>query len=159
VRSWDEDLAAEAARKLGEEPARELLRLCSDAISDTYKADVPATYAVTDLMRVKSMLAAGEDIAFDLWEAESFTDGKPAGEGKQHPVWRLTIYRVGTPITLTDVLPRLQHMGLDVVDEHPYEFSGPCLPASFWIYDLGLRRSDGGQERCGPVKSLFEAAL
>ncbi len=52
-------------------------------------------------------------------------------------VWRLTIYRTGAPITLTDVLPRLQHMGVDVVDEHPYEF-----PAAepFWIYDFGLRR-------------------
>jgi glutamate dehydrogenase len=159
VRSWDEDLAAEAARKLGDEAARELLRICSDAISDTYKADVPATYAVTDLTRVKNMLAAGEDIAFDLWEAEGFTGGRPADADKLHPVWRLTIYRVGTPISLTDVLPRLQHMGLDVVDEHPYEFSGACLPTSFWIYDLGLRRSDGAQERCGPVKSLFEAAL
>jgi glutamate dehydrogenase len=159
VRSWDEDLAAEAARKLGEEQARELLRICPDAISETYKADVPATYAVSDLMRVRSLLASGEDIAFDLWEAESYSSGAPAGDEKQHPVWRLTIYRIGSPITLTDVLPRLQHMGLDVVDEHPYEFAGPGVEKPFWIYDLGLRRSDGVEERCGPVKSLFEAAL
>ena len=53
-------------------------------------------------------------------------------------VWRLTIYRTGGPITLTDVLPRLQHMGVDVVDEHPYEF-GVAEP--FWIYDFGLRRN------------------
>ena len=56
-------------------------------------------------------------------------------------VWRLTIYRTGSPITLTDVLPRLQHMGVEVVDEHPYEFAGPGLAKPFWIYDFGLRRS------------------
>ena len=61
----------------------------------------------------------------------------------QPRVWRLTIYRTGAPITLTDVLPRLQHMGVEVVDEHPYEF-GAAEP--FWIYDFGLRRSVAGQD-------------
>src|SRR6266480_6324897 len=42
ARSWDEDLAAEAARALGEEPARALLDVCFGAIPETYKADVPA---------------------------------------------------------------------------------------------------------------------
>jgi glutamate dehydrogenase len=180
VRSWDEDLAADAARRLGGEAARELLSQVAGGISDTYKADVPAAYALNDLMRVQSMLRSGDDIAFDLWEAESYVGGKPAtGRGKQR-VWRLTIYRVGTPITLTDVLPRLQHMGVDVVDEHPYEFAGQDVATPFWIYDFGLHRGgaphtageDGaeppgtghGEGRAvppalGPVKALFEEAL
>jgi glutamate dehydrogenase len=142
VRSWDEDLAAEAARKLGDEAGRELVRVCR-TIPETYKADVPAAYAVNDLLRVQELLRSGSGIAFDLWEAESYSGGKPATNGKQHGVWRLTIYRAHTPITLTDVLPRLQHMGVDVVDEHPYEFSGPSK-TPFWIYDFGLRRSGAG---------------
>ena len=88
-------------------------------------------------------------MAFDLWEAESYSGGKPADESG-HPgaddrprVWRLTIYRTGSPITLTDVLPRLHHLGVEVVDEHPYEFSGAGLRTPFWIYDFGLRRSSG----------------
>ena len=74
------------------------------------------------------------------------------------------------------MLPRLQHMGVDVVDEHPYEFAGP-LAQPFWIYDFGLRRTGvgaGGNEPVtgqfptvapgamppsGPVKGLFEDAL
>ncbi len=100
ARSWDEDLAAEATRALGEEPARALLDICSGN-------------------------------------------------------------RTGSPITLTDVLPRLQNMGVEVVDEHPYEFTGPSLAKPFWIYDFGLARS---REAPGPshpeqVKSLFEDAL
>ena len=42
-----------------------------------------------------------------------------------------------SPITLSDVLPQLQHMGLEVVDEHPYELCGTMGP--FWIYDFGMR--------------------
>jgi glutamate dehydrogenase len=144
VRSWDEDLAAEALARLGEEQAGELLAPWAQAIPETYKADVPAAYAVSDLSRVRGMLQSGTPVAFDLWEAEGFSGGKPVEDtgqpGDDRPrVWRLTIYRTGSPITLTDILPRLQHLGVEVVDEHPYEFSGPGLPAPFWIYDFGLR--------------------
>jgi glutamate dehydrogenase len=209
VRSWDEDLAADAVAKVGDEQAQALLDICADAIPETYKADVPAAYAVSDLSRVLSLLQSGERVAFDLWEAEGFSGGAPvaasgpgdtqpsdtehgstehgstehggmrAGDtgqggagpgdtGHGHPgVWRLTIYRTGSPITLTDVLPRLHHMGVEVVDEHPYEFSGPCLDQPFWIYDFGLRRSSaGGPDAApdgpvhpGPIKALFEDAL
>ncbi|HUY44592.1 MAG TPA: NAD-glutamate dehydrogenase [Streptosporangiaceae bacterium] len=169
VRSWDEDLAADAQAELGDEQARALLAACADAIPETYKADVPAAYAVTDLTRVLSLLQAGERVAFDLWEAEGFSGGAPAAETlhDRPRVWRLTIYRTGSPITLTDVLPRLHHMGVHVVDEHPYEFAGPCLDQPFWIYDFGLRRTSAGGPAAaprgplhpGPVKSLFEDAL
>ena len=161
ARSWDEDLAAEAARTLGEEPARALLDVCSGAIPETYKTDVPAANALNDFIRVGELLRSGQDTAFDLWEAESYAGGRPVTDQSKAGVWRLTIYRTGSPITLTDVLPRLQHMGVEVVDEHPYEFAGPSLPKPFWIYDFGLARS---REAPGPshpeqVKILFEDAL
>ena len=166
VRSWDEDLVQEAIRKLGERQARALLEICRDSIPETYKTDVPAEYALTDLTRVLSLLESDQTIAFDLWEAESFAGGRPVPEEPSRDpreaaprVWRLTIYRTGSPITLTDVLPRLQHMGVEVVDEHPYEFSGECLSEPFWIYDFGLRRTGGQAAHPGPLKVAFENAL
>ena len=162
ARSWDEDLAAEAIWTVGEERARALLGRCSGAIPETYKADVAPADALTDLMRVDDLLRSGEDTSFDLWEAESYTSGKPLTDHAKPGVWRLTIYRAGSPITLTDVLPRLQNMGVEVVDEHPYEFAGPAGAKPFWVYDFGVARS----ARPGPatvrpeqVKSLFEDAL
>ena len=161
ARSWDEDLAAEAARKLGEGRAGAVLDICSGAIPETYKTDVPAANALTDLIRISDMLRSGEDTAFDLWEAESYSGGRPVSEHGKHGVWRLTIYRTGSPITLTDVLPRLQHMGVEVVDEHPYEFAGPSVAVPFWIYDFGLSRSQPAPGPAHPeqVKTLFEDAL
>ncbi|HEV8276300.1 MAG TPA: NAD-glutamate dehydrogenase [Streptosporangiaceae bacterium] len=161
ARSWDEDLAAEAARQLGDGPARAMLGICSGAIPGTYKADVPAANAVSDLIHVDEMLRSGEDTAFELWEAESYMRGVPVSDDSTVGVWRLTIYRIGSPITLTDVLPRLQHMGVEVVDEHPYEFAGPSVAKPFWIYDFGLSRGEAAQgpEHPEEVKSLFEDAL
>ncbi len=125
VRSWDEDLAAEATRVLGEERAGTLLDLYAAGIPETYKADVSAPDAVDDLCTMLGLRESGTEFAVRLVE---------------HPErWTLVVYRSGTPITLSDVLPQLQHMGLEVVDEHPYKFSGSSDAGSFWIYEFGLR--------------------
>jgi glutamate dehydrogenase len=146
VRSWDDDLAEEALCRLGAERAHALLAMCDgECIPQTYKTDVPASAAVDDLENILKLRESGESVAFDLWESEGYVGGVPiedspaagSGGGRQR-VWRLSIYRTGSPITLTDVLPRLQHMGVEVVDEHPYEFAAA---EPFWIYDFGLRRS------------------
>ncbi len=172
VRSWDDDLAEEAESQLGEERARALLAMCSgEQIPQTYKTDVPASVAADDLEKILRLRESGENVTFELWESESYVGGVPiehsgepgdAASGRPR-VWRMTIYRTGAPVTLTDVLPRLQHMGVEVVDEHPYEF-GASPP--FWIYDFGLRRSVAGQDaasRVPPsvasVKELFQDAL
>ncbi|HEV8220949.1 MAG TPA: NAD-glutamate dehydrogenase [Streptosporangiaceae bacterium] len=172
IRSWDDDLAEETRRVMGAAGARSMLALCDDAIPDTYKADVPAAAAASDLARIAALRESGEDTAFELWESEGFVGGVPAGTepaesgpasgpaaSEQHAprVWRLTIYRTQSPLTLTDVLPRLQHMGVDVVDEHPYEFAANGGKSPFWIYDFGLRRSSPGGAAARPAASL-EAA-
>jgi glutamate dehydrogenase len=141
VRSWDDDLVVEAARALGAQRGRELVNQLGGAVPATYKSDVPASAAITDFARILRLRESGRDVDFELWESETYTGGVPIEASEPDGrlrVWRLTIYSAGAPITLTDVLPRLQHMGVDVVDEHPYEF-----PAHdpFWIYDFGLRRT------------------
>jgi glutamate dehydrogenase len=173
VRSWDDDLAREAVAQLGEAQGRALLAEYGDSISETYKADVPAAAAISDLAKIQQMRDSGQDISFEMWESAGYVGGVPVeheqdgigvadltglanptdpadlvgaaqdaesdhgGGSERRRVWRLTIHRTGSPITLTDVLPRLQNMGVEVVDEHPYEFSAP---EPFWIYDFGLRR-------------------
>ncbi len=149
ARSWDDDFAEETVRELGDRRSRALLAMCGDAIPETYKTDVPASAAVGDLEEILRLRESGGSVAFELWESESFVGGMPVTHESHGPesgadsrrVWRLTIYRSGSPITLTDVLPRLQHMGVEVVDEHPYEFS---TDEPFWIYDFGLRRRPPG---------------
>ncbi len=143
VRSWDEDLVAEATRVLGEEQGRGLLETFAAAIPETYKADVTATYAVEDLTTMLKLRESGTEFAVRLVEGEER--------------WTLVVYRLGTPITLSDVLPQLQHMGLEVVDEHPYEFAGHSSTGSFWIYEFGLRPPAGLASVT--VRPIFEDAV
>jgi glutamate dehydrogenase len=63
-----------------------------------------------------------------------------------------------TPITLSEVLPQLQHMGLEVVDEHPYQFAGQDNAGSFWIYEFGLAAPTVAPAG-GSVRQIFEEAL
>jgi len=143
VRSWDEDLSAEAIRVLGEERASTLLDLVGAGIPETYKADVSAADAVDDLATMLGLREAGREFAVRLVE---------------HPErWTLVVYRSGSPITLSDVLPQLQHMGVEVVDEHPYQFTGSSSAGSFWIYEFGLRPP--AVAVTGSLREVFEDAL
>ena len=135
VRSWDEDLAAEAIRVLGEERASEVLELGGARIPETYKADVSAADAVDDLSTMLALRESGSEFAVRLVE---------------HPErWTLVVYRSGTPITLSDVLPQLQHMGVEVVDEHPYTVQGELRRPA---------RSGSTSSACGPRRRPRPAA-
>jgi glutamate dehydrogenase len=143
VRSWAEDLAAEAARVLGEDKARALLAEYGTGISDTYKAVASASEAVKDLSTIATLRELGTEFAVQLTEDSDR--------------WGLRIYRSAAPVTLSQILPQLQHMGLEVVDEHPYEFGGQVTHRPFWIYELGLRAPAAGPSQ--RVGRLFEEAL
>ncbi len=165
ARSWDEDLADEAEAQLGAEEGAQLMGIAGRMIPDSYKAIVPAAAAVADLMRVGQLAESGSSFSVYLYEPPG------AGPGEE----RLKVYRALSPIVLSDVLPDLQHMGVEVVDERPYEFRAPTLhiedpagpgghvlacddtqpgaivlPSRFWIYDFGLRRQPAGPPELPP---------
>ena len=143
VRSWDEDLGAEATGVLGEEQARALLDRFEALIPGTYKADVSPAEAVGDLSTMLGLRESEQEFAVRLVE---------------HPErWTLVVYRSGSPITLSEVLPQLQHLGLEVVDEHPYQFTGSSSAGSFWIYEFGLRPPAVAAP--GGLRQVFEDAL
>ena len=51
---------------------------------------------------------------------------------------RFKIYRKGAAISLSAVLPVLNRLGVEVIDERPYELR--CSDrTTAWIYDFGLR--------------------
>ena len=143
VRSWDEDFTDEATRLLGEDRAQALLELCGARIPETYQADVSPQDAVGDLSTMLGLRESGQEFAVRLVE-------RPER-------WTLVVYRSGSPITLSDVLPQLQHLGLEVVDEHPHRFAGSSSASSFWIYEFGLRPP--AVAATGGLRQVFEDAL
>ena len=64
--------------------------------------------------------------------------------------------RPGQPLSLSRVLPVLQRMGVEVVDERPYEIERPGHEPA-WVYDFGLRVE--GLSEGGDVKVRFQDAF
>ena len=154
TRSWDDDLTTAVGEQFGEEQAARLLRRYADAFPDGYKADFPARTAVADIRRLEELdrgtAPDSPEIAMNLYEPYEAAAGER----------RLKIYRVGAPISLSGALPLLQRMGVEVVDEHPYEVNrtGSGASGRAWIYDFGLRYQTAETDAPG-MRELFQDAL
>ncbi|TQM67420.1 glutamate dehydrogenase [Actinomadura hallensis] len=142
TRSWEDDLADAIVEQCGEERSGELGRRFGDAFPEGYKADFPARTAVSDMRRLEE-LTPDEDTLINLYEPYSARPGER----------RMKLYRLGEPISLSRMLPLLQNMGVELIDERPYEIVSSD-GQRFWIYDLGLRYEpsagapdDDGKER------------
>ncbi|MEW9527210.1 NAD-glutamate dehydrogenase [Microbispora sp. NPDC049125] len=151
TRTWEDDLAVAVAELCAEEDAPRLVRRYSAAFPEGYKADFPARTAVADLKRLEQL---GEDptaIGMNLYEPYG------AAEGER----RFKLYRLGAPISLSYVLPLLQRMGVEVVDERPYAIDRDHNPATkdAWIYDFGLRYTPSREVEREDFKRLFQDAF
>ena len=54
----------------------------------------------------------------------------------------LMLYRSGSPLLLSDVMPVLEHLDVIVVEERPYAIS-PAGGPPRWIYSFGIRTASG----------------
>ncbi|MCX4477361.1 NAD-glutamate dehydrogenase [Streptomyces cellulosae] len=127
ARSWSDGFSEALTTEFGEERAAELLRRYAGAFPEGYKADHSPRSAVADLVRLEE-LGEQHDFALSLYE--------PVGAAPDER--RFKIYRTGQAVSLSAVLPVLQRLGVEVVDERPYELR--CDDRSVaYIYDFGLR--------------------
>ncbi|SNR71102.1 NAD-glutamate dehydrogenase [Blastococcus mobilis] len=124
ARSWADELSDALHERYGAE-AEQVFARVADAFPAAYQQDFSAEQAVDDLARLDG-LTEGQ-LSMRLWTPP----GAAAGER------RLSIYRVGQRLLLSEVLPVLQNMGVDVVDERPYEIDRIGAPPT-WIYDFGV---------------------
>ncbi|MEU6481381.1 NAD-glutamate dehydrogenase [Streptomyces sp. NPDC047017] len=127
ARSWADAFSEALNAELGEERAAELLRRYSAAFPEGYKADHSPRGAVADLVNLEQ-LNEDKKFALSLYE--------PVGAAPEER--RFKIYQKGGSVSLSQVLPVLSRLGVEVTDERPYELR--CADrTTAWIYDFGLR--------------------
>ncbi|MFE3386434.1 NAD-glutamate dehydrogenase [Streptomyces anulatus] len=128
ARSWADGFQEALTAELGEERGAELQRQYGHSFPEGYKADHSPRAAVADLVHLETLKQGEKDFALSLYEPVG------AGPGER----RFKIYRTGEQVSLSAVLPALQQLGVEVVDERPYELR--CADRTHaWIYDFGLR--------------------
>ena len=129
-RSWADRLSETLVDAKGEEAGLGLVRRYGNAFPTSYRERFSAAAAVYDIERLEE-LRAGAPIAVTLYR---MVDAE-ASE------LRFKIYRSGTPVPLSDVLPVLEHLGLKVIAEVPYAVSSPENGA--WMQDFSLMVPEG----------------
>jgi glutamate dehydrogenase len=147
TRAWTDEFTDALAEQLGEEAVARLARRYKNAFPEAYKEDFPARTAVADVRRLEE-LPATDGLGMNLYV--------PIGGAPDER--RFKLYRTGAPISLTQVLPILSRMGVEVIDERPYEIDRTGEPLAF-IYDFGLRAEQARKADADQLKGLFQDAF
>ncbi|WP_098893160.1 NAD-glutamate dehydrogenase [Streptomyces anulatus] len=151
ARSWADGFQEALTAELGEERGAELQRQYGHSFPEGYKADHSPRAAVADLVHLETLKQGEKDFALSLYEPVG------AGPGER----RFKIYRTGEQVSLSAVLPALQQLGVEVVDERPYELR--CADRTHaWIYDFGLRMplvNGNGSYLADDARARFQEAF
>ena len=148
ARRWDGDLKGALLEASGEARGNELLRQFGDAFPAGYREEIAARAAVPDI----EMMA-------------KLSDEQPLGMALYRPLeaapgtLRFKIFHLGAPVTLSDSLPMLEHMGLKVLDEHPHRVA-PQGRSPIWIHDFGMMAAGSDTEvEVDALHQVFEDAF
>jgi glutamate dehydrogenase len=146
ARRWEDDLRDALIAALGEARGNELYRMFGHAFPAGYREEFAARAAVPDI-EMMARLSDAEPLAMSLYRPLEAAPG----------VLRFKLFRRGEPVTLSDSLPMLEHMGLKVLDERPYRI-GPDGAPPIWMHDLGLLASSADAE-ADTLHAVFEQAF
>jgi glutamate dehydrogenase len=131
---WSDRVRAELSERL--DPNE------STRIADRYLNDLPADYqsltspemTLRDLQVIDGLLGDGPGPGPEPATGTATTFVVPTDRGSDH---RFRIYRRNSPLALSDLLPLLDQLGLQAIDERP--FTLPIQGESISLYDIGVR--------------------
>jgi len=145
VRGWGEKLEAALAEQAGATRAARLALSHGGAFSTSYQVQFGAADAATDVLRLTALEGeADRDVHF-----YRRADDAP------HQL-RVKIYRLGQIIPLSEMVPVLEHFGLRVVEEFPFDLAGGLLG---WIHDFLVETPDRSAVDLDAVRARVEPAL
>jgi glutamate dehydrogenase len=147
TRAWTDDLHDALLEEAGEEQGNILFGRYADAFPAGYREDRLARSAVADIRQLEA-LGDGAGQALSLYHPLEAPGGR----------LRCKLYRRGEALTLSQVLPMFEAMGLRVRDERPYEITPRGAPAT-WIYDFGLEYAGDGSLDVDAVRDRFHDAF
>jgi glutamate dehydrogenase len=127
ARAWVDDLRDALVAARGEEAGLDAFRRFANAFGPSYQEDVAPAAAVGDITVVER-LGAEDDLVLRV-----------DADGVGGTVVKL--YRAGPPPELSTVMPILEHLGLVVAEERPYQIAVPGGPAC-WIDTFRVRTGD-----------------
>jgi glutamate dehydrogenase len=149
-RIWSERLE-EALVNMNESESKiaKLVHKYGHAFPAGYREHYEPKQAVFDLPKLEESLNS-DCIATDLYHSKDCKDGQ----------MRVKIYHRDTPIPLSNILPILEHMGLEVISELPFKIKPNGGKKIVWIHDfLTQANKKTSLKNIDDIKENFEDAL
>ncbi|MEJ7891075.1 MAG: NAD-glutamate dehydrogenase domain-containing protein [Solirubrobacteraceae bacterium] len=131
-RSWDDAVERVLRERHDGARARELATDWSGRLPDFYKAATDPALAAGDIERLEDLDRDRRDLVVGLQHAE----------GRSGARTRLALYKRGDKVPLTEILPILEMLGLQVHDERPARLAGSDGSQMF-VQNFGVRGPDG----------------
>ncbi|MFK8042583.1 NAD-glutamate dehydrogenase [Congregibacter sp.] len=145
--AWKDRLRLRLLEEFGEERGEQLMRELGDGFAPGYRDDFDPRVAVLDIQHILA-LNGTDRLGMNLYRLLEEKDDH----------LKLRLYRMGSPLPLSDVLPILENLGLRVVAERAY----PVRAASegrYWIQEFSLIYSLAKNIDLEQVKEEFEDAF
>ncbi len=142
TRSWEDDYQAIAI----EQDVPGLIGVFADAFPESYKEDFGPAVGIADSLIIEKL--EPEELALDLY-APIVSDSREL---------RFKVIRIGPAMSLTRILPILERIGVDVLDEHPHEINRKGQPP-VWILDFGIVLPEGEIHNPDSLFERFEDAF
>ncbi len=149
TRTWSDRLGEALYDKLGEAESDRLMARFGRGFGTAYEETFTTSQGVADLHHLDRI---GDE------RRTSVTLYRPTDAPAT--VRRFKLFRID-PLSLSDILPIFSHMGVEVIDEQPYEVrrsDGVVLN----VYDFGLRVTDAAVWEAvthEQLRDLFESAV
>lgn len=148
--TWSERLSETLLTSM--ENQREALQLTlkyGEAFPVSYTTQYRARQSVFDIVKIEQVLDTGT-MTLDLYRPEGMKENE----------LRLKIYNPDAPVTLSDVMPILENMGLRAIAELPFEINPKEAGRSIWIHDFQLQNPNMDRAvDIETVKKNFERAV
>ncbi len=127
ARRWSDDLKDALVEALGEAQGIGQFNRFGQAFPAGYREEFPARAAVPHIAQM-STLTQAQPLAMSLYRPLEAAPG----------MLRFQLLHLGRPVTLSDSLPMLEHMGLRVLDEHPHRVTPQGMPPVS-VHDFGIQ--------------------
>jgi glutamate dehydrogenase len=147
TRSWADELQGLLLAQHGEEEGNRLFARYGEAFPAGYLEDFSPRTAVYDIQRLEDLAAHG-GLNMNLYRP---LEAPPTS-------LRLKLFWAERPLPLSDAVPMLEAMGVEVVEERPYEIRR-AEGTPVWIHDFGLFFEDGADLELGGVREVFQEAF
>ncbi|MDO5617826.1 NAD-glutamate dehydrogenase [Kocuria sp.] len=145
VRSWPDALVRAIGAEFSGEQVREYAYNWAEAFPPAYRADYEIDEAIADLQRCEMLSGQEPEQAAEVRVATLM-------DGDRDQV-RLNVY-LTRRLTLTEMLPMEQNLGMTVLDQKPYEIT-PADGREFQLYDFGVELP-AGVDPVGPPEARTE---